>query len=66
MTHRAQIAIDQPVQDAFLVWLERQGGKAVIDRTSHIDDVRTAAAEAQASRVMTELWTRVFCNSAVA
>jgi hypothetical protein len=38
----------------------------VIDRTSHIDDLRTAAAEAQASRVMTELWTRVFCNSAVA
>jgi hypothetical protein len=66
MTHRAQIAIDQPVQDAFLVWLERQSGMAVLDRTSHIEDVRTAAAEAQASRVMNELWTRVFCDSAVA
>jgi hypothetical protein len=66
MTHRTQIAIDQPVQDAFLVWLERQSGMAVLDRTSHIEDVRTAAAEAQASRVMNELWTRVFCDSAVA
>ena len=56
MTHRAQIAIDQPVQDAFLVWLERQSGNAVLDRTSHIEDVRTA--EAQASRVMNELWAR--------
>jgi hypothetical protein len=64
MAHLAELPIDQAGQDAFLVWLGRQGHEVV--RASDIDDVRTAAAEAQASRVMSELWARVFCDRALA